>query len=72
MGNTKAVNNSKATQKRKKTLAVKQGDYIDLYSFDYDSLYSDYLIDNDGVECLINGRDLIPVPPVMHDECMPF
>lgn len=63
---------TKATIKRKRTIAIKQGNYVDLYSFDYDTLYSDYIIDNDGNEYLINGLELIPVPPIMHDECVPF
>ena len=64
--------NAKTINKRKRTLAIKQGNYVDLYSFDYDTLYSDYIIDNDGNECLIDGLELISVPPVMHEECVPF
>lgn len=63
---------SRSISKRKKTIATKQGDYIDLYSFDYDELYKDVLIDNDGDECLFIGLELVKIPPQMATECLPF
>lgn len=58
----------KATKKRARTIAIKNGTYLDLYSFDHSQLYSDYMIDNDGNECFIDGLELIPVPPMIHPE----